>query len=227
MSGHSKFNNIKHKKARQDFARAREFLKLSEKLRYLISQKKIDLAEALSLTRKHGFIKKKVLNIWEKCLEEPKKKGEENLHRLYQAPFEVMIYAEGERRSLLEWEIKNQLKKIESSILSNYFRKFNEWKIREKQFNLEEYLLSSLQGGWIYKIEEIKYKNKEIIIIFLEKQFGEILKNLFVDYEIIKKIIWRPSFFIVEKEAREYVKKLIKSIEDKKIEIYSNVDLNN
>src|SRR3954447_20509850 len=108
MAGHSHSANIKHRKDRQDDARAKLFLKLRKKIENVIREERGANEKSLSIARENQFPKEKVYQIWEKI----KENKETSASRVfYQAPFGILIYLEGDIAAVDSLVNKFKLKK--------------------------------------------------------------------------------------------------------------------
>jgi len=71
-----------------------------------------------------------------------------------------------------------------------------------------------LPNDIINKIEQMEIKDKQVKIIFSEKEAGEIIENLLLENAYCsiknKKIIWQPLVFqeLISQEAEAYAKNL-------------------
>ena len=180
--------------------------------------------KALSLAREHSFPKEKVHQIWEKW-KENKNKECENFRKLYQAPFEIVLYCEGKDKQKT-WETISylseelHLREVDKDNLLHYFRKVDLWELEKKDKNikLEEHLLTVLPDEAINKIKRIEIYENQVKIIFIEKETGEIIENCLFgnDFCFIKskKKLWQPLVFqgLISQEAKEYAQKLIQMI---------------
>ncbi|RHZ37791.1 YebC/PmpR family DNA-binding transcriptional regulator [endosymbiont GvMRE of Glomus versiforme] len=220
MAGHSHSANVKWRKDRQAQVRSQGHQRVRKEIELLIRKEGEISEKALILAREQSFPKEKVYKIWEKW-KQKKNKIDDNFGKLYQAPFEIILYCEGkdeEKKIETINSLSKELrwKEIDKNNLLYYFRKVNLWELerRSKTVKLEEYLLITLPSEIINDIEQIGISSEQVKIIFTEKETGETIENcLFGDtYCFIKskKKIWQPLIFqeIVSQEAKEYVQKL-------------------
>ena len=237
MAGHSHAANVKWRKDRQAQVRSQEHQRVRREIEIMIQREGRISEKALSLAREHSFPKEKVYQIWEKW-KENKNKESENFDKLYQAPFEIVLYCEGKDEEKT-WETINYLSKelrlreIDKDNLLYHFRKVNLWELERKDQNikLEEYLLTVLSDEIINKVEQIEIHENQVKIIFIEKEIGEIIENCLFgnDFCFIKskKKLWQPLIFqeLVSQGAKEYVQKLKQTIRQKQNDLIFAVNV--
>ncbi|RHZ36468.1 YebC/PmpR family DNA-binding transcriptional regulator [endosymbiont GvMRE of Glomus versiforme] len=220
MAGHSHSANVKWRKDRQAQVRGQEHQRIRREIELLLRQEGKISEKALILAREHSFPKEKVYKIWEKW-KQKKDKADDYFGKLYQAPFEIVLYCEGkdeEKKTETINSLSKELKwkEINKNSLLYYFRKVSFWELesRNKTVKLEEYLLTTLPSEIINKIEQIETSNEQVKIIFMEKEIGEAIENCLFgkDFCFIKskKKIWQPLVFqeLASQEAQEYAQKL-------------------
>ena len=220
MAGHSHSANVKWRKDRQAQLRSQEHQRVRREIELLLRQEGKISEKALILAREHSFPKEKVHQIWEK-LKKAKSQIDDYFGKLYQAPFGIILYCEGKNE---EKKIENinsltkelKWKEIDKNNLPYYFRKTNLWELekRDKNINLEEYLLTTLPFEIINKIEQIEISNEQAKIIFIEKEVGEAIENCLFEKDCCfiksKKKNWQPLIFqeLTTQEEKEYAHKL-------------------
>jgi len=207
MAGHSHSANIKYRKDRQDQARSQLFLKLRRKIESIIRQEGKITSEVLSMARENSFPKEKVYQIFEKI----KSEGEKNsfTRNLYQAPFGIFIYLEGNQDNIDNAAQELKLKKIPLFSLLNYFQLCYSLKLElEENYNLEEYLLTHFT---IEILEKINYNEQNSEIISTDKQIAEKMKNIITKNQLKlkakeEKTFWKALVYqkLFEKEATNY-----------------------
>lgn len=239
MAGHSHSANVKWRKDRQAQIRSQEHQKVRKKIEMLIRQEGKISEKALSIAREHSFSKDKVDHIWEK-LKQKRARGEVRFNKLYQAPFDIILYCEGKEEKEIQEAVdflskEMQWSEISPSNPSYYFRKVNLLKIEIKNssISLEDYLLTNLSSETINKIEQMEVKNNQAEIIFSEKEVGEEIENLLLgnsNYFIKnKKTVWQPLFFqeLMTPEAKLYAELLKRKINQNQLNIdfFVNISL--
>src|SRR5688572_21671018 len=131
MAGHSHSANIKHRKDRQDDARAKLFLKLRKKIEIIIREERGVNEKSLSIARENKFPKEKVYQIWGKIQED---KGDNSSSRaFYQASFGIVIYLKNSKNITDDLEKKLKLKTLPFSSLPNYFQLVYSLKVSLKE----------------------------------------------------------------------------------------------
>ena len=224
MAGHSHSANIKHRKDRQDGARAKLFLKLRKKIENIIREEKGINEKSLSIARENQFPKEKVYQIWEK-IKENKETSESRF--FYQALFGILIYLEEDIADVDSLAGKFKLKKLSLSSLPSYFQLFYGLKVNlQGNNNLEEHLITYLPSDiW----EEVNYDEKEKTLISNNDESIKRIKNIINKdkYELLieeERIFWKPlvPYQLVEKKAIEYYLELEKELIVKKY--YTNIE---
>ena len=163
MSGHSKFSNIKHRKAAQDSKRAKEFLSISKKI--AISARNSNDPEKNPILKM--LIKKaRKLNMPQKIIQNSLKGKQKNI----------------EFRIIYELYIENNYSMIIEAETDNKNRTNSEIKSFLNKRNIK---LSPTNGV------AFKYINCEIFTFFnLSKEFEEniIFTNFIIDFKVIKNL---------------------------------------
>ena len=228
MAGHSHSANIKYRKDRQDQARSELFLKLRRKIVNLIQEEGQITEKVLSIARENKFPKEKIYQIWEQIRSEKEKK--ESSLALYQAPFGIIVFGEGEVLTIENLAKSDKWKKIPLHNLPNYFRSlYNlELEIMKESYDLEEYFLSCFPMEVIEKATEINYWEKTIALSFSEHKEVEIIKNIAEDKKLelqikslkTSRIPILPQFLTTEAQKEYY-----KVIKEKLIgcQFYTNI----
>lgn len=216
MAGHSHSTNIKHRKDRQDSARSQLFLKLRKKIENIIREEREINEKSLSIARENKFPKDKIYQIWEKIKNEGK---EDNSSRaFYQAPYGIFIYLEDNKNITSEITKKLSLFQLPLSSLSNYFQLLYGLKIslKEKDSNLEEYLLNNLPDE-IWK--EVIYDEKKNELISSYKEEITEIKNFIEENELDliieeERNFWKAiiSCQLLDREQRDYYQELEKEM---------------
>jgi|SRR5438128_444624 len=192
MAGHSHSNNVKYRKDRQDQARGQIFLKLCRKIENIIRQEGKITAEVLSMARKNGFPKEKVLQIFEKI--KASKESNSSTRVFYQAPFGIFIYLESDNTNINNLAQELKLKRMPLSSLPNCFQLFYSLKLELEEgenHNLEEYLLTYFP---VEILEKMNYDDKNIEFISTDKQMIEKTKVITKQNELKLKIKEERTF---------------------------------
>jgi len=209
MAGHSHSTNVKHRKDRQDHARSQLFLKLRKKIENIIRQEGKISPEVLSMARENSFPKEKVYQIFEKIKSDKEKSF--SARSLYQAPFGIFVYLEGDNNNVDQIAQELGLKKIPLSSLPNYFQLSYSLKLEletEKNLNLEEFLLTCFP---FEILEKMNYNERNIEIVSPNRQLIERSKDIIKKSGLKlktkeEKTFWEALVYqkLFEKEAINY-----------------------
>jgi transcriptional/translational regulatory protein YebC/TACO1 len=225
MAGHSHSANVKYRKDRQDEVKSKLFLKLRKKIESVIKEEGEVNEKSLSIARENQFPKEKVYQIWEKIKENKETFFSRNL---YQGPFGILLYLEGDSNEEIEELAKSfKLKKLPLSSLYNYFQLIYSLKISPKRAseNLEKYLLISLPNN-IWEKVNFDEKNRELSSWY--KEDINTMKNIIKSNSVLiieeEKNFWKPltPYSLTQQEEINYYAKLEQELIGKKF--YTNIE---
>ncbi|CAG8816428.1 887_t:CDS:1, partial [Racocetra persica] len=205
-------------KDRQAELRSQEHQKARNKIELLIQQEGRVSEKALSIAREHSFSKEKVYQIWGKI--KSKKDSHAFARALYQAPFGILLYVEGNNNITSDYEKKLKLKKLPLASLFGYFQPVYSLKInlKEANNNLEEYLIASLPSEVWEKVDYNEDK-KELI-----SRYREELEKISKKLEITQEKSWWEALVpcqLTTKEQVDYYQELEKLLKEGKF--YTNI----